>query len=475
MLVRNLRARHLNMIALGGSIGTGIFLASGYAIHIAGPGGALAAYSLIAIMVYFLITSLGEMATHRPTTGSFCEYSSRYVDPSFGVAMSYNYWFNWAITIAAEISAATIIMKYWFPDISAVMISALFFGLVFFVNLFSVRVYGETEYWMSFLKVAVIVVFIILCCFLISKKSEFGIANFTIADGPFHNGWLGFASVFLIAGFSFQGSELIGIGAGEVKDPEKSIPKAVRTIFWRLVLFYVLTTLFISLLVPFNSPALANQDSVDSSPFTLVFQSYFGHGFATNLINTIILIAVVSAANASMYASTRTLWYMGTTGQAPKFFSKTTKYGLPIYALLATAAIGSVIFLSSLIGNGRMFTILLTISALCGFIAWFGIALSHYCFRKYHLKGDLSALKYKAKLFPYAPVIAMVMIVVIVAGQIYTLTGDITIGVILQQYGALIAFIAIIVLHKFFSKKHMQIVDDKVTWVGAETEKLSIK
>lgn len=196
MLVRNLRARHLNMIALGGSIGTGIFLASGYAIHIAGPGGALVAYSLIAIMVYFLITSLGEMATHRPTTGSFCEYSSRYVDPSFGVAMSYNYWFNWAITIAAEISAATIIMKYWFPDISAVMISALFFGLVFFVNLFSVRVYGETEYWMSFLKVAVIVVFIILCCFLISKKSEFGIANFTIADGPFHNGWLGFASVF---------------------------------------------------------------------------------------------------------------------------------------------------------------------------------------------------------------------------------------------------------------------------------------
>ncbi|WP_235603096.1 amino acid permease [Piscirickettsia litoralis] len=453
MLARNLRARHLNMIALGGSIGTGIFLASGYAIHVAGPGGALAAYSLIAVMVYFLITSLGEMATHRPTTGSFCEYSSRYVDPSFGLAMSYNYWFNWAITIAAEISAATIIMKYWFPDLSAVLISAIFFGLILFVNLFSVRVYGETEYWMSFIKVAVIVVFIILCCFLISKKSEFGIANFTIADGPFHNGWLGFVSVFLIAGFSFQGSELIGIGAGEVKNPEKSIPKAVRTIFWRLVLFYVLTTLFISLLVPFNSPELANQSSIDSSPFTLVFQSYFGHGFATNLINTIILVAVVSAANASMYASTRTLWYMGTTGQAPKVFSKTTKYGLPIYALLATAAVGSVIFLSSFIGNGRMFTILLTISALCGFIAWFGIALSHYCFRKYHLKGDLSALKYKAKLFPYAPIIAMLMIVAIVAGQVYTIDGKMTASVILEQYGALIVFIGIIIFHKIFSKK----------------------
>ncbi|MCF6776960.1 amino acid permease [Thiotrichales bacterium 19X7-9] len=462
MLKRRLRTRHLNMIALGGSIGTGIFLASGYALHVAGPGGAILAYALIAVMVYFLVTSLGEMATHRPTSGSFCEYSSLYVDPSFGMAMSYNYWFNWAITIAAEISAAVIIMKFWFPESSTLLLSAIFFFLVFFVNLFSVRVYGETEYWMSFIKVAVIVLFIVLCCFLVFKHHDLGVGNFTIADGPFHNGFAGFVAVFLVAGFSFQGSELIGISAGETKNPQKSIPKAVRTVFWRLFLFYVLSTLFISLLIPFNDPALAQQDSIESSPFTLVFQQYFGLGFATNFLNLVILVALISAANASMYASTRTLWHMGNSGQVPKLFSKTTFYGLPIYALLATALVGSSIFLASFIGNGRFFAVIINVSSLCGFIAWFGIALSHYCFRKKIIKGDTSQLVYKAKWFPYAPLISMVFIGLIIIGQSYDVSETLTIGGFLKQYGALVGFIIIILAHKlytYFNKNNKVLID----------------
>lgn len=452
MLQRRLQTRHLNMIALGGSIGTGIFLASGYALHVAGPGGAILAYSLIAVMVYFLVTSLGEMATYRPTSGSFCEYSSLYVDKSFGVAMSYNYWFNWAITIAAEIAAAVIIMKFWFPDASTLLLSAIFFFMVLFVNLFSVRVYGEAEYWMSFVKVAVIVLFIVLCMFLSFKHHDFGTKNFTIGDGPFHNGLVGFISVFLIAGFSFQGSELIGISAGETKNPQKSIPKAVKTVFWRLFLFYVLATFFISLLIPFNNPLLASQDSVESSPFTLVFQQYFGLGFATNFLNLVILVALISAANASMYASTRTLWHMGNTGQAPKIFAKTTSYGLPIFALLATALVGSSIFLASFVGDGRFFAIIINVSSLCGFLAWFGIALSHYFFRKRHLKGDTSKLKYKAKWFPYAPLLSLVFISVIILGQSYGMTEDFTLGVFLKQYGALVAFVLIILIHKIYTK-----------------------
>ncbi|MGF1742956.1 amino acid permease [Vibrio profundum] len=451
MLVRNLKARHLNMIALGGSIGTGIFLASGYAISVAGPGGAIAAYSLIAIMVYFLITSLGEMATHKPTTGSFCEYSTEYVNSSFGFAMGYNYWFNWAITIAAEISAATIIVKFWFPDMSPVLVSGLFFILILGVNLFSVKVFGETEYIMSFMKVAVIIIFIVLATCLLFTQPHLGTHNFTIADGPFHNGWSGFISVFLIAGFSFQGCELIGISAGETKDPEKNIPKAVRSVFWRLLLFYVLSTLLISLLVPFNDPSLAHGDSVESSPFTLVFQQYFNTGIATNVLNFIVLIAVISAANASMYSSTRTLWYMGDKGQAPKIFAKTTSFGLPIYALMATAVVGSAVFLSSLTGSGQLFTILLNISALCGFIAWFGIALSHYCFRKKVLKGDTSKLKYTAKMFPYAPIISMIFIALIIAGQ--ALEMKLTVFNVMTNYGALIVFIAIMVAHRLFRAK----------------------
>ncbi|CAH0540721.1 amino acid permease [Vibrio marisflavi] len=447
------------MIALGGSIGTGIFLASGYAISVAGPGGAIAAYSLIAIMVFFLITSLGEMATHSPTTGSFCQYSTDYVNPSFGFAIGYTYWFNWAITIAAEISAATIIVKFWFPEAPALLVSGLFFALILGVNLFSVKVFGESEYIMSLLKVSVIIIFIVLGACLVLTQPHLGLKNFTIADGPFHNGFSGFVHVFLIAGFSFQGCELIGISAGETKDPEKNIPKAVRTVFWRLLLFYILSTLLISLLIPFNDPSLAHGSSVESSPFTLVFQHYFNTGIATNLLNLIVLVAVISAANASMYSSTRTLWYMGENGQAPKLFAKTTSFGLPVYALVVTAIVGSAVFLSSFTGTGELFTILLNVSALCGFIAWFSIALSHYCFRKKELKGDTSKLKYTAKMFPYAPIISMIFITLIIAGQAFEM--QLTTFNVLTKYGALIAFFAIMLGHRIWSKKSESFVQLK--------------
>lgn len=452
MLVRKLQARHLNMIALGGSLGTGIFLASGSALHIAGAGGAIAAYALIAVMVYFLITSLGEMATYRPSSGSFCEYSSLYVHPAFGFAMSYNYWFNWAITIAAELAAATIIVKYWFPTVSADLIFGLFFTLILAVNIFSVRAYGESEYILSFIKVAMIIVFIILSCLLAVHSPLHDWHNLTVADGPFHNKWMGFLSVFLIAGFSFQGSELIGVSAGETKDPKKNIPKAMRAVFWRLLLFYVLTTLFIGLLIPFNDPSLASDSSVNSSPFTIVLQEYLGRGIAANLVNAVVLIAVVSAANASLYASTRTLWHMGNTGLAPKLFSKTTKQGVPIYALLLTAFAGAVMYLLSLLGAGGIFNILVNISSLCGFIAWFGIALCHYCFRKYHYKDSLDKLSYRAKLFPTAPIISMIFIVLIVIGQGVTVEGPMTLEVFLVQYGALLVFLLLIGGYQLFTR-----------------------
>jgi lysine-specific permease len=453
MLAKTLETRHLNMIALGGSIGTGIFLASGYAISVAGPGGALAAYFLISIMVFFLITSLGELSTYMPSTGSFCEYSGKFVNPAFGYAMGINYWFNWAITIAAEISAAVIIMQYWFPHASALGFSAAFFFSILFLNLFSVRIYGEVEYLLSIMKVAVIVIFIILGAILIVKTPEFGLHNMTISDGPFHNGLGGFFAVFLAAGFSFQGSELIGITSGEAKDPAKSIPKAVKSVFWRLLMFYILATLIISLLVPFNDPHLASQNSVSASPFTLVFSYYLTNGIAANILNFVILIAILSAANASMYSATRTLWYMAQTNQAPKIFTKITSYGLPINALIATALVGSTVFMSSLIGNGALFTRLVNVSSSCGFIAWFGIALCHYCFRKNYIK-DLSVLKYKAILFPVGPIFSMALITFIILGQGYTLYGNFSLIGFFDSYGSLFFFGLFMLYYKYLRKNN---------------------
>lgn len=450
-LEKKLESRHINMIAIGGSIGTGIFLASGYSIFIGGPGGAMFAYSLMAVIVYFLMTSLGEMSTYKPSSGSFCDYSTQYVGPSFGFAMSYNYWINWAITIAAELSAAALVMSYWFPHVNPVYFSLAFFIMVLIANVFSVKVYGEIEYWLSFIKVGVIIVFIVLGFFTIIQQPQFGTHNWHIADAPFHSGWYGFISVFLFAGFSFQGTELVGVASGETKNPEKSIPKSIRLVFWRLTLFYVLSIGIISLLLPFNDPQLAQQNSVTTSPYTLIFAKFAGM-YAADAMNFIILIALISAANASMYSSSRILWYMGQHGQTPKVFKQANKHGVPIPALLATALVGSLVFISSVIGNGTFFGIIVQISSLCGFIAWFGIALSHYQFRRNVLPGlgGVGILKYKAKFYPWAQILSMLVIVFIVIAQFISLGQHYSLFDFVMLYSSVILFALIYLGHRLY-------------------------
>ena len=453
-LEKKLESRHINMIAIGGSIGTGIFLASGYSIFIGGPGGAMFAYALMAIIVYFLMTSLGEMSTYKPSSGSFCDYSTQYVGKSFGFAMSYNYWLNWAITIAAELSAAALVMSYWFPDVNPVYFSLAFFVMIFIANIFSVKVYGEIEYWLSFIKVGVIIVFIVLGFFTVMQQPQFGTHNWHIADAPFHNGWYGFIAVFLFAGFSFQGTELIGVASGETKDPEKSIPKSIKLVFWRLTLFYVLSIGIISLLLPFNDPQLAQQNSVTTSPYTLIFEKFAGM-YAADAMNFIILIALISAANASMYSSSRILWYMGQHRQTPSIFKKFNKHGVPIPALLATALVGSLVFVSSIIGNGTFFGIIVQISSLCGFIAWFGIALSHYKFRRNVLPalGGVGILKYKAKFYPWAQITSMLVIAFIVVAQFITLGEHYGFFDFIMLYSSVILFAIIYLGHRFYLRK----------------------
>src|SRR3990167_1681074 len=455
-LAQKLQTRHLNMIAIGGSIGTGIFLASGYSISIGGPGGALFAYSLMAIIVYFLMTSLAEMSVFKPSSGTFCEYSSLYVGESFGIAMGYNYWLNWAITIAAEISAASLIMSYWFPQVNGIIFSAIFFIAIFLCNFFSVRLFGEVEYIMSFTKVTIIMIFILLGMLAVWQQPHFGIQNWRIGDAPFHQGWYGFIAVFLFAGFSFQGTELIGVASGEAQHPDISIPKSIKYVFWRLTLFYVLSIAIITLLIPYTDNRLTYQDNVMMSPYTLIFSHYIA-AYAGDLVNFIILVAVISAANASMYSSTRILWYLGKTKQAPLVFSRVNSFAIPIAALIASALIGSLVFLSSFIGNGKLFTYLVQISSLSGFIAWFGIALSHYQFRKKYLaqQGGMAILKYKAKFYPYAQVISMIVLVFVMAAQCIPLikNANYTVLDMIVIYSSVCLFLIFYFVHKWCFNK----------------------
>ena len=472
-LQKRLELRHINMIALGGSIGTGLFLVSGFSISVGGPGGALLAYCCMAIIVYFLMTSLAEMSSFKPSAGSFCDYSTEYVGKSFGIAMGYNYWLSWASAIAVEVLAATQIIGYWFPHINPFLLTIAFFSIIVAANLFVVKVYGEIEYGLSFVKVSAILLFIVLGFFTLFSTPHFGAHNWHIADAPFHNGITGFAAVFLFVGLSFQGSELVGVASEETKNAQTVIPKSIKMIFWRLSLFYMLSILIITLLIPFNDPKLISQDNVLTSPFTLVFQNYIGN-YAGDVVNFVILIAVLSAANASLYSSSRILWYLGKSKQAPKIFSRIDRNGLPIVALFGTILVSGIFLATSLVGN-KVFQYIVQISSLSGFIVWFGIALSHYKFRKSHLTKnniDPSQLKYKSPFFPCAPLFSIVVILAVIAGQIFTVDGNRTnLSLLFITYFSVIAFAIIYGSHKLYEvfSKHKKISDGSAM-IATQTE-----
>lgn len=418
------------MIAIGGSIGTGLFVASGATISQAGPGGALLAYMIVGLMVYFLMTSLGEMAAHVPTSGSFATYGARYVDEGFGFALGWNYWYNWAITIAVDLVAAQLVMAYWFPDVNGMYWSAGFLLIMFALNAISVKGFGEAEYWFAAIKVTTVIIFIGIGLLMVLGIIRGGtpdgvwgsIALWSIGDAPFAGGFAALIGVAMIVGFSFQGTELIGIAAGESEDPAKNIPRAVRQVFWRILLFYVFAILIISLLIPYTDPQLLKNDvgDISLSPFTLVFERA-GLLSAAAVMNAVVLTSVLSAGNSGMYASTRMLYTLARQRMAPRIFAQVNANGVPIMALLATTAVAALCFLTNIFSPQAVYIWLLNLSGMTGFIAWLGIAISHYRFRRaYVAQGmDLAALPYRAAAFPFGPIFAFVLCMVITLGQNY--------------------------------------------------------
>ncbi len=457
-LKRSLKARHMNMIALGGTIGTGLFVAGGETVSQAGPGGALVAYAFIGIMVYFLMTGLGEMATYMPVSGSFGTYASKFVDPAFGFALGWNYWFNWAITLAAELVAGALIMKYWFPDTPAILWSALFLVIIFALNFLSTRSYGESEFIFAGIKVITVMVFLFVGAMLIlgvGGQSP-GTVNWTVGDAPFVGGWGAILGIFMIAGFSFQGTEMLGVAAGESENPEKSVPKAVHSIFWRILLFYLGAFTVIGFLIPYTDPNLLNSsvENISISPFTLVFER-FGLPAAATVMNMVILTAVLSAGNSGLYVSTRMLYALAAEGKAPKMFLKVNSRGVPANALFATVIFGLAAFLTSLIGDGVAYNWLVNISGMAGFITWVGIAASQYRFRKaFAYQGhDLAELPYRASMYPFGPIFALIVCLIVMAGQNYSaFTGE-----TIDWYGASVAYIGIpvfLAVYFWYKMKH---------------------
>ncbi|KAF9190191.1 hypothetical protein BGZ51_008821 [Haplosporangium sp. Z 767] len=471
-LQRNLQARHLTMISLGGTIGTGLFLASGESIAVAGPGYSQVAYTLIGTMVFCFMSSLGEMATYLPITGSINAYGTRFFDPALGFMLGWVYWFSWSVTLATELVASSLIISYWIPLVTC---PGWVWALVFIVilttlNMTTVKAYGETEYWLSLIKVLAVIVFIIVGFLYIGGAIGTPIPGAPkpgpeVFDmGPFHGGFIGLFSIFLNAGFSFQGAELVGIAAGETKNPRKNVPRAIRQVFWRIIMFYVLTILIIGLTIPYNDPSLANPDGdVQSSPFTRVFIQA-GISVGGDVMNAVILVAVLSAGNSGLYASSRALHTLSKEGNAPKFLGYVNRWGVPVYCVLATALVGCLAFIVSLpqVGQGQAYSWLLSLASTTGFIAWLGIAFCHIRFRMaYKAQGrSLKDLPFVSRLYPFGPIYTIVVCVVILFGQGYTAFSPFDIKSFLSAYVTLPFIFILYFGNKFWSKtKILRLVD----------------
>ena len=460
-----LKTRHLSMIALGGTIGTGLFIASGSAITTAGPGGSLIAYFIMGLMVYFLMTSLAEMATYNPRSGSFAEYANRYVDPALGFAMGWNYWFCGAITVAVELSTVGIVMNFWFPQIPSWIFSVLAFIIIFIINYFSVRSYGETEFWLSLLKVAAVIIFVIVGAALIlgwiGNHPAIGFKNFTYKQAPFVNGVAGIISAFVISGFSFQGTEMVGIAAGESADPKHSIPTAIHATFWRILLFYILTIFIIACVLPYTNNNLLSSDVHDiiKSPFTLIFQ-YAGLRSAAGIMNFVILIAVLSSANSWLYAISRILFSQSMEGFVWKGFRKVNRRGIPIVSFVAMAGLSLALWSLQFIGP-NVYNYLISANSLGGFMEWLGIAIAHYRFRRGYLKQGhaISELDYHAGLFPFGTIFAFILCVIVIAGQNVTAFLKLDWSNILITYMSVPLFIVLYLYYKVRHHTHLVPLD----------------
>lgn len=403
-LERKMEARHIQMISLGGVIGTGLFLSSGYTINQAGPVGTIIAYAVGAVLVYAVMLCLGELSVAMPYTGSFHVYARKLIGPATGFTVALLYWLTWTIALGSEFTAAGITMKEWFPHVPTWYWSLALIILILLSNIFTVRIFAESEFWFAAVKVLAIVAFIVLGALAIvglipvqGYTNAPGLTNLT-KDGLFPTGIGGVFTTMLTVNFAFSGTELIGITAGEAKDPEKTLPKAIHTTLWRLALFFIGSIVVMAALIPYK------QAGVTQSPFVHVFQM-MGIPYAADIMNFVVLTAIISAANSGLYASTRMLWSLGNEGTIPRIFAATNAHGTPVLAVIFSMLGGILSLLSSVYAAGTIYLVLVSISGLAVVIVWMAIAICQLNYRRRFLAAGHSVdeLKYRTPWYPVVP------------------------------------------------------------------------
>ncbi|WP_457134064.1 amino acid permease [Mycobacteroides abscessus] len=415
-LTRGLSARHIRFIALGSAIGTGLFYGSAEAIRQAGPS-VLVAYLLGGAVIYIVLRSLGEMAVRRPVAGSFGEYATQYLGPLAGFLTGWTYALEMVVVCLADVTAFGVYMGFWFPGVPRWV---WVFSIIFFIgaiNLLSVKVFGEVEFWLSLVKVLAIVamiaggIAILVWGSSTRREEQRGIANLWNDGGFFPHGLAGFVGSFMIVMFAFGGTEIIGITAGEAKDPARTIPRAVNTVPVRIILFYVLTLAVIMALYPWRSI-----DS-NSSPFVQIFEG-LGFTSAATVLNLVVVTAALSAINSDIFAAGRMIYGMAQRGQAPAVMRRVSRNGVPwMTVVVMTVALLVGVVLNYAIEE-RVFVIIASVATFATIFVWLMILLAHFRFRAQQHHGEASVADFPVPGWPYLQVFAtgFLMFVVLLLG-----------------------------------------------------------
>ncbi|KAH6677586.1 amino-acid permease [Halenospora varia] len=401
-LARELKGRHMQMIAIGGSIGAGLFVGSGSALHTGGPASLVLGYIIVGSMLLCTVQALGELAVLFPVNGAFFTYIVRFVDPAFGFAVGWDYAISWLTVLPFELVAAGITIGFWREDLNIGIWISMFLVLLCIIQIFGVRGYGEVEFILSVIKVMGCIGFIILAvvidCGGVGQQGYLG-AKYWHDPGAFANGFKGFCSVFVVAAFAFGGTELVGLAAAEAETPRKSIPTATKQVFWRITFFYVVSLFLLGLVVPYTNDNLLNSTGANSkySPFIIAIRLASIKGLPS-VFNVIITVSVVSVANSCTFGSTRTMQALAERGMAPKALAYVDSKGRPIWGIIVQLAFGLLAFIGEANNQSTVFNWLLALSGLSFFFIWMAICMAHIRFRRaWKVQGhSKSELPYEA-------------------------------------------------------------------------------
>lgn len=433
-LRRDLSAGRMTMIAIGGAIGTGLFLGSGFAIGLAGPG-VLLSYVIGAVVALLVMGCLAEMTVAHPTSGSFGAYAEHYIGPLSGFLVRYSYWTGNVLAVGTEVTAIALYMHFWFPSLPGWLPIVTFSALLIALNARSVNVFGTVEYWFSTIKVTAIVLFIVLASYIVLGSpgaATAGFHNYTAYGGFLPKGPWGVWVAVIIAIFSYFSIEMIAVAAGEAAQPEVAVSRAFRSTVIRLIVFYLLTLALVLAIVPWNAAG------IEESPFVKVMRALRIAG-AAGIFNFVILIAALSAMNSQLYITTRMMFSLSRAGHAPRRFGALNRHGVPVHALLLSSFGIAVAAVLSVVAPKSAYLLMVSISAFGTMFAWLMIFVTHYRFRLAHERRGAPPLRFRMLGFPATTLLGAALMAAVMLTSAFTDAFRMTLVFGLPFLGALTA------------------------------------